>query len=79
MPDAEVYVFGSRAHGKGLKPFSDLDLLVKSHQALSVIDIIKTQQAFSESDLPFSVDISQQQDLDEAFYRAIENDLRLLN
>lgn len=56
LPHAEVRVFGSRAMGRA-RPFSDLDLLVRTGKRLSWEQRIALQDAFEQSELPFRVDI----------------------
>jgi type I restriction enzyme S subunit len=51
-----VRVFGSRAKGKP-KPYSDLDLAVKGDEPLTLAELGDLGDAFSESDLPFKVDV----------------------
>lgn len=55
--DAKVYVFGSRASGKNIKPFSDLDLAVDLGRPLAIEEEISLKDAFSDSDLRFKVDV----------------------
>ncbi len=57
LPDREVWIFGSRVHGGRPKPFSDLDLAVVGDQALSLGQLAALHTAFSESALPFRVDV----------------------
>lgn len=57
LPQCEVWVFGSRVHGRNLKPFSDLDLAVVVDKPLPAKIIAAVEYAFSESDLPFKVDL----------------------
>lgn len=66
------YVFGSRAKGTG-KPLSDLDLCVLENLPLS--DRAKLDADFSESNLPFKVDIVSYPECDEAFKQRIQSDL----
>ena len=56
VPSCEVWAFGSRVKGAA-KPFSDLDLVVMSQQPLSLALMASLHEAFSESDLPWKVDI----------------------
>jgi len=56
LPDAEVWVFGSRATGHA-RPFSDLDLLVTWPAALTWLQRADLRDAFEASDLPFRVDV----------------------
>lgn len=52
----EVRAFGSRATGTAGR-FSDLDLLVVSSEPLDFALLGRVRDAFSESDLPFRVDV----------------------
>jgi len=56
VPDAEVWVFGSRATGRA-RPYSDLDLLTTRPSRLSWLVRATLRDAFDEGDLPFSVDV----------------------
>ncbi|RVT47626.1 nucleotidyltransferase domain-containing protein [Rheinheimera sediminis] len=56
VPSCEVWAFGSRVKGAA-KPFSDLDLVVMSQQPLPLALMASLSEAFSESDLPWKVDI----------------------
>lgn len=47
-----VFVFGSRAHRRGVKPFSDLDICLKGVAPLPDTLIANLRQAFEDSDLP---------------------------
>jgi len=57
LPTSNVYAFGSRVLGTA-KPYSDLDLLIVAAQPLSWAESANLAEAFSESDLPWKVDIS---------------------
>lgn len=52
----QVFAFGSRVRGDHQK-YSDLDLLIKSDQQISIQALQRLQSAFQESNLPFRVDI----------------------
>ncbi|MFT8720500.1 nucleotidyltransferase family protein [Acetobacter sp.] len=56
VPDREVRAFGSRVTGKA-KPFSDLDLAVMGDEPLPLETRARLEEAFSESDLPWKVDV----------------------
>jgi len=58
VPNCEVWAFGSRVHRRGLKPFSDLDLVLITEQPLDDSYCGRIKEAFSESDLPIRVDIA---------------------
>lgn len=66
VPDREVRAFGSRVTGKA-KPFSDLDLAIMGDEPLSLETRAQLEEAFSESDLPWKVDILDQFSSDQAF------------
>ena len=66
-PDLEVWAFGSRVHGRGLKPFSDLDLVVLGEGAGVERRCVELRGAFEESNLPFHVDVVEWVCLDEMF------------
>lgn len=56
IPKRTVWSFGSRAGGQP-KPYSDLDLAILGDTPLSLSEHADLAEAFSESDLPFKVDI----------------------
>jgi len=71
IPDREVRAFGSRVSGK-VKPFSDLDLAVMGSAPLPDSILADLKDAFSESDLPFKVDIVDWAATQENFRRIVE-------
>jgi type I restriction enzyme S subunit len=68
---ARVFVFGSRALAR-TKPYSDLDLLIDAGRPLSLDDTAVLAEAFSESDLPFKVDLADRHRVEEWFLRIVE-------
>jgi len=52
----EVYIFGSRANGKA-KSTSDLDLLIKGEAPMALGVLAHLRYDFSESNLPYKVDV----------------------
>jgi type I restriction enzyme S subunit len=56
VPGCEVWAFGSRAKGNP-KQYSDLDLAIVGDQPLSLATTAELAEAFSESDLPYRVDL----------------------
>lgn len=56
VPQAVVWVFGSRAIGNA-KAFSDLDIAIISTQPLPLDVSASLRDDFSESDLPYKVDV----------------------
>jgi type I restriction enzyme S subunit len=73
LTDQDVYVFGSRARGDHRKT-SDLDLAISGDQALSMAARSNLEFSFSESDLPFRVDIVDLLTADESFKKIIQAD-----
>jgi len=71
VPGLEVWAFGSRVHGDNLKPFSDLDLVVISPGPPASLKMLDLKEAFTESDLPFKVDLLDWSTLDESFRKKI--------
>ena len=71
----KVYVFGSRAVNNARK-FSDLDLCIDG-ELLNMEKIATLKDAFSESDLPYFVDVVQKLQLSDAFYQSIKKDFVL--
>ncbi|MSP53183.1 MAG: nucleotidyltransferase domain-containing protein [Gammaproteobacteria bacterium] len=70
IPDYQVWAFGSRVKGTARK-YSDLDLVVISQESLSLAIHADLAEAFSESDLPFKVDIVDWTTTSEAFQKII--------
>ena len=70
IPDRVVWAFGSRARFTA-KLYSDLDLAILGDQALSLAEMADLNEAFSNSDLPFKVDIVDFSSASEAFREII--------
>ncbi len=73
MPEYEVRAFGSRVTGK-TKPHSDLDLVVMAASSLPPSRLADLKDAFSDSDLPFRVDVLDWASIAEDFRRIIERE-----
>ena len=56
LPEQQVIAFGSRVTNTA-KVFSDLDLCIMNNQPLPLNILTDLREAFSESELPFRVDI----------------------
>ncbi|MBI4430305.1 MAG: nucleotidyltransferase domain-containing protein [Candidatus Omnitrophica bacterium] len=56
VPEFDIYAFGSRVRGNARKA-SDLDLVVMTDKPLDTLRMADLREAFSESDLPFKVDL----------------------
>lgn len=68
-----VRVFGSRAKWTA-KPHSDLDLALKGKEALPLSVLGDLAEAFSESDLPFRVDVVDWHTVAPSFQAVIDRD-----
>jgi uncharacterized protein len=74
VPELEVWAFGSRVHGRNLKPFSDLDLVLVTSEPFDAIRMLDLKEAFIESDLPFKVDVLDWAKIDDKFQQIIEKE-----
>ena len=68
----KIQVFGSRVTGIGLKPHSDLDLLIVGPEKLPLLLLGDLREALTESDFPFSVDIVEAQYAEPEFLASLE-------
>lgn len=73
VPQYEVWAFGSRARGAA-KTYSDLDLAVISKKPISLETSAALADAFSESDLPYKVDVVDWATAKESFRQIIQSD-----
>lgn len=69
----EVWAFGSRAKGRA-KTYSDLDLAVITRQPLPLEVSARLTEDFSESDLPWKVDVVDWATTSDAFRKIIARD-----
>ena len=70
VPHNSVWAFGSRANWKA-KAFSDLDLAILTEKPMSLTESAELGEAFSESDLPWKVDIVDWSAISEGFREVI--------
>ena len=71
VPTHEVWAFGSRVNGSA-KESSDLDLVVIGEKPLSIAVHANLVDDFSESDLPYKVDVIDWATTDAAFRQSIQ-------
>ena len=71
VPHREVWAFGSRVKGT-TKPFADLDLAIISDTALPPGTLASLADDFTESDLPFKVDLLDWTSTEPAFRERIK-------
>lgn len=70
--ECRVVVFGSRVGTGKARKYSDLDIALKSSGKLDWRKLEAIKDAFSETDLPFSVDVLDYQDVSKEFQTIIE-------
>lgn len=71
----EVLAFGSRAHGRNVKRFSDLDLCLRGTHTIPAELLENLEAGFRESDLPIKVDVIDWHRVAPDFRAAIAADL----
>lgn len=71
LPQYEVWAFGSRTKGTA-RPYSDLDLAIIADEPLSLDVTAALAEDFSESDLPWSVDLVDWASASDTFREIIE-------
>jgi uncharacterized protein len=69
-PGARAWAFGSRTAGCA-KRFSDLDVVLQAENGLPIETLARLRDAFSESDLPMTVDVVDWDALDPEFRSVI--------
>lgn len=71
LPGLTVWAFGSRVSGR-VKRFSDLDLVVVSDRPLPKQSLWEVRESFSDSDLPFRVDVVDLASVPDELRSAVE-------
>ena len=66
----KVWVFGSRATGRARR-YSDLDLAIDAGRPLTLDEIAGLTEAFSDSDLPYKVDLVDWHNIDGRWRQTI--------
>jgi predicted nucleotidyltransferase len=77
LPGRRVWAFGSRATGRRVKRFSDLDLLIED-ESLSFREAALLDEDLDESRLPFKVDIVDLSAITPEFRARIEPEMILV-
>jgi len=77
IPSCKIAAFGSRVTGKARK-HSDLDLVILTDETLNFDTYAALKTAFSESDLPFKVDVVDWADIDNNFREVIAKQMVML-
>ena len=71
IPHCQVWAFGSRVTGTH-KDYSDLDLTIIADAPLDITTIANVSDAFSQSDLPYKVDLVEWATTSETFRNIIQ-------
>ena len=69
-PRTKAWVFGSRATGRARR-YSDLDLAIDAGRRLTLDEIAGLAEAFSDSDLPYRVDLVDWHDINDRWRQTI--------
>ncbi|OGV52241.1 MAG: hypothetical protein A3F46_02570 [Legionellales bacterium RIFCSPHIGHO2_12_FULL_42_9] len=69
----EVFVFGSRIKGTQQK-FSDLDICLKTKNPTELIDIATLKETLTNSNLPFTVDVIDYNNVSKGFKKIIDHE-----
>jgi predicted nucleotidyltransferase len=77
VADCAVFAFGSRIKGTA-RQYSDLDLCIKGKEPLGLKRFSELQDAFSESNIPYKVDIIDWHTISESFRQIIEENKVIL-
>lgn len=73
VPDCEVWAFGSRTK-QSARNTSDLDLCIRGEKPLGFSLLAALKDAFSESNIPYKVDVVDWAVTSESFRAIIEAD-----
>ena len=76
-PECDTWVFGSRTRPSP-KLHADLDLAISGNAPLSLSVLARLAEEFSESPLPFKVDIVDWSTVGEEFRKLVDPDRRIL-
>ncbi|MEN9557919.1 MAG: hypothetical protein RL141_288 [Candidatus Parcubacteria bacterium] len=74
VPGRRVMLFGSRATGKNLKPFSDADIAIMGSDPIPLGIMGRLKEMFSASELPFRVDVVDWAQTSPEFREVIQRD-----
>ena len=78
LPECEIWAYGSRVHGKHFRKASDLDLCIRKANNLSYQTLLDLKEAFSESDIPFFVEVVEWSRIPDWLKEKIEQEHEVL-
>ena len=70
IPQADIYLFGSRATGRH-RAGSDIDIALDAEQQLNRLDVGEVRDMLNASNIPYSFDIVDLYNTDEDFKKNI--------
>ena len=73
FPSASIFFFGSRVRGNH-KAYSDLDICLDIGERLNLVQLSKLNEVFTESDLPYKIDISDWHRITQDFQNLISSE-----
>lgn len=74
----KAFIFGSRATGKPRK-FSDIDIGIKSEKEINSLLLSDIEEAFEESNIPYTVDVVDFSQVSDKFKELAEQMIINLN
>jgi predicted nucleotidyltransferase len=74
VPKTKAFAFGSRLTNR-FHPYSDIDIALQAERPLPLQTLSRLEEAFSESELPFKVDIVDLRRASEEFRNAVRSTL----
>lgn len=77
LPSRRIWAFGSRATGRRVRRYSDLDLLIDG-DSLTFREAAFLEEALDESRLPFKIDLIQAATVTPEFRARIQDELVLV-
>jgi len=77
VPEYKVWAFGSRV-GQKSKKHSDLDIVIRTDLPLPAITLAYLRDSFSESNLPFKVDVVDWSRISKDFKDIIEKKFEVI-
>jgi uncharacterized protein len=72
-PATKAWVFGSRVTGRARR-YSDLDLAIDAGRRLTLDEMARLSEAFSDSDLPYRVDFIDWQEINHNWRQSIASE-----
>jgi len=78
IPKTSIYIYGSRVRGTARK-YSDVDIMIKGKNAVSLEKLNELKEAFSSSNIPLVVDIHDWHTISDEFKNIIKDELLIIS